>query len=216
MGEALKRPLEDMFYLSDKLVSFLPTENFSLRLCQERELSLHLHVRVTLSLGRRKQRLALSSDQSGTKERARSPWLHPENRFMGNWFKKSQLHFRTVAYFSQHTLAAASWGGGEGGPAIILSPTSKLVPWCCVYAIKEFLKTAFTGIFACFSDLEIGSWLKHLSYVYFTFTKFKVQITIKDEMESINQRDILVVGHFKRTDGREEKLIKCYFFQSWN
>lgn len=91
-------------------------KNFSVRLCQERELSLHLHVRITLSLGRRKQRVALSSDQSGTKERARSPCLHPENRFMGNWFKKSQLHFRTVAYFSQHTLAAASWGGGEGGP----------------------------------------------------------------------------------------------------
>lgn len=50
--------------------------------------TLHLHVRVTLGLGRRKQRAALSSDQSGTKERARSPRLHPENRFMGNWFKK--------------------------------------------------------------------------------------------------------------------------------
>lgn len=145
MGEALKRPLEDMFYLSDKLVSFLPTENFSVRLCQERELSLHLHVRVTLSLGRRKQRVALSSDQSGTKERARSPWLHPENRFMGNWFKKSQLHFRTVAYFSQHTLAAASWGGGggEGGlhnslfrvyaSALMLHLCHQIIPKNCFY-----------------------------------------------------------------------------------
>lgn len=64
----------------------------------------------------------------------------------GTGSKKSQLHFRTVAYFSQHTLAAASWGGAS----IILSSATTLVPWCCIYAIKEFLKIAFMGIFACF------------------------------------------------------------------
>lgn len=29
-------------------------------------------------------------------------------------------------------------------------------------------------------------------------------------MESINQRDILMVVHFKRTDGREEKLLALH------
>lgn len=56
--------------------------------------------------------------------------------------------------------------------------------------------------------------MKHVSYVYFTFTKFKVQITIKNEMASINtrKRDILTVVHFKRTDGREEKLHEMILF----
>lgn len=92
------------------------TENFSVRLCQERTLLLRLHVRFTLSLGRRKQRVALSTDQSRTKEWAQSPQLHPEKLLHGKLVQKSQLYFRTVAYFSQHALAAASWWGEDGGP----------------------------------------------------------------------------------------------------
>lgn len=117
MGEALKRPLEDMFYLSDKLVSFLPTANFSVRLCQERELytafarSRHAGPGKTKTARcfvlRPKRDKGASAESAAT---SREP-LHGELVQ-----KKSQLHFRTVAYFSQHTLAAASWGVGGGPP----------------------------------------------------------------------------------------------------
>lgn len=45
----------------------------------------------------------------------------------GELVQKSQLHFETVAYFSHHTLAAASWGVGTGA-AGILSSESTLMP----------------------------------------------------------------------------------------
>lgn len=88
MGEVLRRPLEDV--LSERQARFLPSNGKLLRPASARRgLSrcVFARARLTLSLGRRKQHIPLSSDQSRTKERAQSPWLHPENCLTGNWFK---------------------------------------------------------------------------------------------------------------------------------
>lgn len=109
--------------------------------------------------------------------------------------QKPPTLFKNVAYFPLQALAAAPWGGAEGGflqERIVNSPCGDNInARCCVCVVRGFCQSC---AFVVFLTLR-GSFEKRRrieTSIISLFRRRKVQRqtqTIKDEMASINHPD---------------------------